>query len=156
MPHKRSATFRLVSLSGLAAAAIMLPVAGCGPSRPTTIPVSGAVTLDGKPAAGAQVMLVPEDGGRPAEGTTDDSGRFTLGTFEAGDGALPGRHAVTVVARRISGVNADADGLEGDVAPGGVKVQWLVPERYSNPKTSGLTAEVAKGMEPLALQLQSR
>ncbi|MDZ7616849.1 MAG: carboxypeptidase-like regulatory domain-containing protein [Patescibacteria group bacterium] len=156
MQRKRSATFRHICLTSLAAAASMLPVAGCGPSRPATIPVRGTVTLDGEPAAGAQVMLIPEDGGRPAEGTTDDSGRFNLRTFEASDGAQPGRHSVTVVSRRISGVNADADGLEGDVAPGGVKVEWLIPQRYSNPKSSGLTAEVAKGMEPLTLELQSR
>lgn len=156
MRHKRSTTFRHIFLTGLAVAANVMLVAGCGPSRPATIPVSGTVTLDGKPAAGAQVMLIPEDGGRPAEGTTDDSGGFNLRTFEASDGALPGRHAVTVVSRRISGVNADADGLEGDVAPGGVKVEWLVPQRYSDPKTSGLTAEVVKGMEPLVLELQSR
>ena len=156
MQPKHSVPFCRRWRSAAAVAAFSLLVAGCGPSRPTTIPVSGTVTLDGKPVAGAQVMLLPEEEGRPAQGTTDEAGEFTLGTFETADGALPGSHAVTVVARRISGVNADADGLEGDIAPGGVKVQWLVPQRYSDPKTSGLTVTVESGMDPMKLQLTSQ
>lgn len=135
---------------------ICLLAAGCGPGRPATVPVRGAVTLDGKPVAGAQVMLMPQEGGRPAQGVTDDAGRFALETFAPGDGALPGRHAVTVTCRRVSGAAPDADGLEGAVAPGGPKVEWIVPQRYSDPKTSGLSAEVAPGMKPLELPLSSK
>ncbi|MDY0170256.1 MAG: carboxypeptidase-like regulatory domain-containing protein [Thermoguttaceae bacterium] len=147
--------FRPGPFGGCAVAVGVLLLSGCGPSRPTTYPVRGTVTLDGQPVAEAQVMLMPEDDGRPGQGITDASGRFTIGTFTSSDGALPGRHAVTVVSRRISGVGTDPDGLEGDIAPGGVKVEWLVPQRYSSPKTSGITVDVAKGMSPLDIQLQS-
>lgn len=147
--------FRPIPPGVLVAAVGVVLLAGCGPSRPTTLPVRGTVTLDGQPVEGAQVMLVPDEGGRPGQGITDGAGRFTIGTFTASDGALPGRHAVTVVLRRVSGVSTDPDGLEGDIQPGGPQIEWLVPRRYSDPKTSGLTAEVERGMAPLEIQLQS-
>ena len=100
-------------------------------------------------------MLIPEEGGRPGQAITDESGRFAIGTFSTADGALPGRHAVTVVLHRIHGISADPDGLEGDVAPGGPQIEWLVPRRYSDPQTSGLTVEVERRMPPLMLELQS-
>jgi hypothetical protein len=130
---------------------------GCGRGLPTTHPVRGVVTLDGKPLQGAAVMLIPEAGGRPALGATNARGEFTLTTFRTNDGALPGRHAVTVVLKRkIGGVLAGPDGLSGPIAPGGIREQWIVPKKYSDPKTSGLSADVRRGMEPLRLELSSR
>lgn len=135
--------------------AALLAIAGCGPDRPAMVPVSGTVTLDGQPVVGASVMLSPAQGGRPASGRTGESGSFTVSTFEPGDGALLGRHTVTVTLQKTTGMTADPDGLEGDVAPGGLKVQWLVPQKYASQKTSGLTVEVQSGMEPLELRLSS-
>jgi hypothetical protein len=137
--------------------ALLLGISGCGRGRPTTHPVSGIVTLDGKPLQGAGVMLMPEAGGRPAVGTTNQRGEFTLTTFDPNDGALPGKHAVTVVLKKTtSGVMTGPDGLSGPIAPGGIKEQWIVPKKYADPKTSGLSAEVRPGMEPLKLDLRSR
>jgi hypothetical protein len=64
------------------------------------VKVQGAVTLDGKPLAGAMVTFLPsgeKGGGRPAGGRTDADGSFRLTTFKADDGALPGHYRVTVV-----------------------------------------------------------
>lgn len=132
-----------------------LAAAGCGPGRPKTLPVTGVVTLDGKPLEEASVLFAPEGGGRPATGLTDKEGRFRLGTFVPGDGALPGKHLVSVVKKKTSGVLTDADGLSGGVAPGGIVEHWFTPKRYADPKTSGLTAEVQPGMDPLRLELSS-
>lgn len=145
---------RLVCLAVLAVMAVSA-IAGCGPDRPKTIPVSGTVTFDGKPIAGAAVLLMPEAPGRPATGETDESGNFTMMTFEPGDGALPGKHAVTVTKKKVTGLLADKDGLSVGEAPGGMKVEWLLPQKYSDPKTSGFTVEVKSGMEPLVLELKS-
>lgn len=72
-----------------------LSLLGCdGSARP--VPVTGVVTYSGIPVAGAQVMFTPTTG-RPAEGTTDEQGKFKLTTTEPGDGALPGSHTVTIV-----------------------------------------------------------
>ena len=135
--------------------AAMLAIAGCGPGRPATVPVTGTVTLDGQPVAGASVMFSPAQSGHPASGRTDQSGNFTVRTFEPGDGALPGRHTVTVTLQKTAGMTADPDGLEGDVAPGGLQVEWIVPRKYASQKTSGLTVEVQRGMEPVRLELTS-
>ncbi len=56
--------------------------------------MSGVVLLDDKPVAGAAVVFVPNEGGRPAHGETDANGRFQLTTFRERDGALLGRHAI--------------------------------------------------------------
>jgi hypothetical protein len=130
-----------------------LTLAGCGPSRPETVPVSGRVTLDGRPVEGATVMFSPEAEGRPATGTTDAEGNFTLKTFEPGDGALLGKHRVTVTKVESSGVQADRDGLSGEIEPGGIQRTWIVPQHYSRAESSGLTVEVQPGMQPVELQL---
>jgi hypothetical protein len=158
-----------VGLSGLLMIAL---VAGCGgPKRPQTVAVSGTVTLDGKPVEGATVGFIPEGGGRPATGTTDASGAFTLTTFEPGDGAVVGKHSVTVSKVRGSGQQGDqastASGpgpgpgpgampLSGMPEAGGVKLEWIVPKKYSEPANSGLKVEVRSGLEPVKLDLSSK
>jgi hypothetical protein len=63
------------------------------------VPVSGYVTLDGKPLAGAAVQFHPaSSGGRPAVGRTDEEGHFSLTTIKPEDGVLPGTYKVTVTA----------------------------------------------------------
>ncbi|MDA1039553.1 MAG: carboxypeptidase-like regulatory domain-containing protein [Planctomycetota bacterium] len=79
----------------LVAAVILLP-AGCGrPGAAPTAPVGGTLSAAGTPIAGVNVTFTPADG-RSATGITDAEGRFTLSTFATGDGAVPGRHRVTL------------------------------------------------------------
>ena len=94
-------------------ALLILSLAGCGRSLPTTYPVKGTVTLDGKPVAGAGVLLIPKEG-RPAHGVTDENGAFTASTFGEGDGALPGRHVVTVHAQEIQRSHGQRPGTADD------------------------------------------
>jgi len=61
-------------------------------------------------------------------------GRYELTTFRAGDGAMPGKHVVTIHSFRPD-PNADP---ELDL----VKPVWLIPSRYGDPATSGLSADV--------------
>lgn len=135
----------LISLAGC------LLITGCGSS--TMTPVHGVVTLDDVPVEGAAVMFMPKEGGRPATGTTDMQGKFELQTETPGDGVLPGEHTVTVTLQETTGVMTDPDGLSGDIAPGGIRIKWIVPQRYANPKTSNLTATVQRGMEPVTFEL---
>jgi hypothetical protein len=84
----------------------LLLVAGCGggAEQYETIPVRGIVTCQGKPVANAIVNFTPlaaegrAEGrpGRVALGMTDKEGRFTLSTYQDNDGAIVGRHVVTV------------------------------------------------------------
>jgi len=77
--------------------------AGCGGSDFHIVPVSGAVTLDGKPVADILVTFQPKGGtaegstpGPGSFGITDESGRFELDMAE-GSGAVPGEHTVTLI-----------------------------------------------------------
>ncbi|MCC9604717.1 DUF4198 domain-containing protein [Blastopirellula sp. JC732] len=66
-------------------------------------PVEGRVEFNGKPVADVYVQLMPiktagssDRPGKVAGGATDAEGKFTLSTYESGDGAIPGTHRVTV------------------------------------------------------------
>jgi len=135
MLHDRTLFCVTLLAAGLAA------VSGCGPKHPETIPVNGSVALDGKPVEGAAVVFTPEEG-KMATGTTDASGRFQLSTFQLDDGALPGTHRVTVAKTRVDPADPE-------------KVVFLVPKKYGNPATSGLTCDVQKEMGPVSFELAS-
>jgi hypothetical protein len=92
---------------------ILLYGAGCGGQgeQYDVVPVRGVVTCQGKPVANATINFTPiaEEGratgrpGRVALGLTDEAGRFQLTTYENGDGAIIGRHTVSV------GLNMEED-----------------------------------------------
>lgn len=73
-------------------------VAGCG--GPSSL--SGTVTWDGKPLAGATITLHPaerDSGAQLVVGVTDPDGRFVI-TPAAGKSIAPGTYRVTVSKRR--------------------------------------------------------
>ena len=84
----------------VAAVGVML-AAGCGGDS-KYVPVSGVVTLNGKPYAGAVVTFQPEGGkgnnnpGRGSVGVTDAQGRFTLATDDGNNGAVIGTHQIKI------------------------------------------------------------
>jgi hypothetical protein len=125
----------LVSLALTAA----LP-AGCG-GGPRPHPVSGQVSLQGKGLAGAVVVFHPAGAQavRPLLAVTDEAGLFRLTTSKPGDGAPVGKYAVTVVWRELK---RDGD----EVLRNG---RNLLPARYENPETSGLSATVHEGPNKL-------
>lgn len=85
---------------------LLLPLAcglaaGCGDSR--TAPVSGRVTLNGKPLPNASVTFAPVGGkgnvepGPSSAGKTDADGRYTLELIgQDGRGAVIGKHKVMI------------------------------------------------------------
>jgi hypothetical protein len=135
---------------------------GCG-GGPQLAPVTGRVTYAGKPVKEGRITFYPESG-RMALGTISD-GVYTLTTFRPGDGALVGSHKVAIHATRVgpSSLAAPANAEEEArlsrrggpgvrvIVPG--KVEWLVPEKYSEPATSGLTAEVKRGPNDIDFDL---
>jgi hypothetical protein len=88
------------------AGALVLGLIGCG--KGGYAPVSGVVTLDGKPAKHVMVQFQPistGDNPEPGRGSTtftDDEGKFTLKTDDGKNGAAIGKHRV-----RISSVYSD-------------------------------------------------
>jgi len=81
---------------------LLLLAAGCGgPDK--TAPVSGRVTLNGKPFAHAAVLFQPvatsgnNEPGPGSVGTTDTDGRYTLSIVGKGTkGAVIGKHKVQI------------------------------------------------------------
>lgn len=95
-----------------------------GPVLPKTVPVSGIVTLDGKPLSNAMVVFIPtgSTGGIGSSGYTDKEGKFELQTASGSvktPGAPPGTYRV--VANKFKnpdGTEYPADGKEGPATSG--------------------------------------
>ena len=108
-------------------------------SGPKTVPVSGIVTFKGSPIADVVVTFYPADE-TPGAGRTDAQGRFTLGTNKQGDGAVAGRHRITVVY-----VGPEQPSDVGNERPDMPVPKSPISLKYANPETSGLTEEIPDG-----------
>mgnify|MGYP003381852385 FL=1 len=135
--------------------------AGCG-GRADLAQATGVVTFKGEPVAEAKVMLHPLGGGaRNSYGTTNEKGEFKLSTFGMNDGALVGRHAVTVsktdtsalpqidtselATKGYTGASYEAMMGPGAAARNAKKIKHIIPEKYSAKETSGIEVDVVKG-----------
>jgi len=131
-------------------------VAGCGkPSNlPPQYPVSGIISLDGKPLPGAGIMFLPrgETRGRGAMAMTDPTGKYTLKTDHGGPGAPEGEYAVTI--SRV--VNRDGTPYvpNPDVAEAGERE--TLPGHYSDSMKTTLKANVPKGGDTINFDLKSK
>lgn len=137
----------------LAAAACAL-AAGCS-DRPTLAPVKGRVTLDGKPLAAGSITFEVK-GARPATGRIVNGDIVEVTTYDPGDGAPVGQHKVSITANEdpaaaVVANPGDAKAPKGDYMVG----RSVIPGRYSDPNTSGLTAEVKKGENTVEFKLTS-
>ncbi|MBD3675845.1 MAG: carboxypeptidase regulatory-like domain-containing protein [Planctomycetaceae bacterium] len=144
---------------------LVLTFSGCSSSdktadRPERTAVSGTVTLDNAPVAGATVIFSPlEPTGKAASGITDAEGHFHLSTFGDKDGAIPGGYEVMLLKVKAE-QNQVADVESPDYeAPMPVNVKTpspesLIPPKYTNPKTSGLRATVPAEGELKGLNFQ--
>lgn len=109
---------------------------GCGSSdREETAPVTGTVTYNGAPLEQGTVIFYPATG-RPAYGKIANGSLTDVTTYESADGAIPGAHKIAVQSTDNA---ADADPMAAGKS--------LIPERYSDPEKSGLTAEIESGKE---------
>jgi len=80
------------------AAAVAGLLVGCGESGPKLAPVTGTVTLNGKPLEGAVVTFQPDGstpGAMPAEDVTGPDGNYKAIT-KGRSGVMPGKYKVLV------------------------------------------------------------
>ena len=148
-------------LKTIPAAILVLSVlSACGPSRPQTAPVTGKVTFRGNPLPEGTITFYPEIG-RSATGRIGPDGTYVLTTFDEGDGALVGKHTVTIEAVRFA-QRQQPKSLEEEIAmarsgkkedPAAAKPQRLVPQKYAEKSTSGLSAEVSSGKNSIDFDL---
>ena len=121
---------------------------GCGDGQDTRLPISGMVTLDGKPLADAKVTLVPIDGRRVANAITNETGRFeSATTFTSGDGALIGKHNVAITPKTPPPMPGEEFSSPGVKPVKSAKYVAPIPTQYGKPKESGLEADVARGTD---------
>lgn len=115
----------------------LLLLVGCSDGRPTRVPVAGRVLIDGQPLTTGFIRVVPANG-RAATGTIDKQGRFRSTTFEQGDGCVLGTHPVEIIAfESISDI----------------EILWLVPKKYHQANTSGLTVTIDGPTDDLTIEL---
>ncbi len=129
-------------------AAMVIIAIGCdGPvdERPSRVAFQARVSLGGSPVDGAVVVLAPRGDGDAASGITDARGIVTFSTFGAQDGVVPGHYAVSVMKTLVAEVQTiSPDDPAYDPATAGLapKPKDLLPARYKNAATSGLTLVV--------------
>jgi hypothetical protein len=107
-------------------------------ARAKTVPVSGVVTLDGKPVEAATVVFFATSADLAATGSTDAEGRFVLRTYEPSDGAVLGQHEVMI--EKTTETQVMPQDPEAPIPP--PKIEHHLPRRYGDHKKSGLTAVV--------------
>jgi len=132
---------------------LAVSVIGCGksldPPEPV-YPVSGVITFQGMPLAGADVTFHNLDKRRSAFGRTNDRGEYRLTTFSMNDGAVEGRAVLTVIKVLPPTITKAAADTESEAyQPPGEGVSDSptvltsgVPPRYASSGTSGLVANI--------------
>jgi len=123
--------------------------AGCSQSLPDRAPVSGQVIYHGKPLLFGAVMFQPQRGW-PARGVIEPDGVFHLSTYGDRDGAAIGFHRVRVSCYEKQRPGAVPNGGNAEKGLGAS----LIPLRYTDINSSGLTAEVRATNEPLVFELK--
>lgn len=127
-------------------------------------PVKGKVTLNGKalPPGQGRITYYPEDG-RAATSALEADGSYTLTTFTPHDGALVGKHRVSIKVTRIIGAGAAPKTLEEEIAlskienrnPAEAVLVWIVPERFADQNKSELIAIVEPQPNTIDFDLKS-
>jgi hypothetical protein len=134
---------------------VLTVLVGCpsgGPKVPKTVAVSGKITYNDKPLAGAEVGFVSKFDNKDvlaARGVTNDSGEFTLSTYidpqHEVAGATPGDFVVTVTkVEKVDQQKLMEQFRTGNPAMEGV-FKKLAPPKYAEVNESPLTASVTVG-----------
>lgn len=129
----------------------LVMILGCGDDSGLSkrYPVSGTVKYKGQPVSKGRISFAPDGGAGRACGGDIENGAYTLSTTGTpNDGAIPGKYKVTVTA-----VDVDTTEMK-KIAKGGQfhhdkafqtaneQAKHLVPPKYGDASTSGLSREV--------------
>jgi hypothetical protein len=149
MQRKPSALRHLVEANSyatgscLAVAAVLLLTGGCG--RSDMASVTGRVTFRGAPVPDADVRFIPANLPE-AVGRTGPDGVYRLSTFRSGDGCFVGKTAVAISPWAEGFVSRPDDHLTGR-KPEPPKPRPDIPERFRQPATSPLSADIVPGRQ---------
>jgi hypothetical protein len=111
-----------------------------GPKRLAVYPLTGTLVFEGKPAAGAAIVLHPQDPSLSARprAIVDPDGSFAVTTYAPSDGAPAGKYKVTIEWRRP--IAGQESGEGNDAPPANV-----LPVKYASPKTTPVRIKVVEG-----------
>lgn len=126
---------RWLVLAGLMVV-IVATLSGCK-RNPSVVPVSGKVLYNDKPLPYGSIMFQPEKG-QPASADIQPDGSFKLSSYSPFDGAVPGKHMVSVKCYQGQKPGAAPATPGGEISLG----RLLIPLQYTRFATSGLTAEI--------------
>src|SRR5262249_36723844 len=158
---------RLMAL--VSTAVVLLAIMdGCGSNLglPTLGKVNGKVTYNGRPVTSGTVTFTPLKGtgsesGHVATSPIESDASYTLTTFNTGDGAVLGQHAVTVTFREAGAdlktlnLNQGADpNKTATLKPKYVMPKLASPPKYASPSTSPLKYTVKEGQNTFDLELK--
>lgn len=146
------------------AAVLLIGCSGAEGDTPVDVhPVTGKVTLNGAPVAGASVTFSPKSNQPVATGRTDDSGTYTLTTYASGDGAAAGDYVALVYKNEVDSSAASGPAPHDPNNPtpkahGGPSrravTKSLVPKKYGSADESDLKVTVKEGENNIPLDLK--
>ncbi len=113
--------------------------------KPDMVPIRGEVVYNGKPLAEGNVVYLPATPGqgRQATGAIQPDGSFVMTTLKKGDGVMHGDYRIVVYAYEPHpGEPTSREQHEALAKSGENERGFLIPEKYTNPATSGLTDKV--------------
>ncbi len=145
------------SLAAAILCAALLAVSGCGRGRGNMGQVSGTVRYQGEPIRDGSIVF-EVSGNRPASGKIVDGQITQVTTFEPNDGVPVGSAKIAVRAfdddDTASAVMDHPGDIQRQETEGYMEVpKSLLPERYADPDTSGLTFQIERGENVLDLEL---
>src|SRR5690242_11382335 len=123
-------------------------LAGCGASGPKVVRVSGTLMRKNQPLPNVELMFHPAYG-RPSHGTTDAAGKFSLNYTREEDGAVLGKHKVTLRARQY------ANPAEEFAGKSSVPADILaLTEKYGDKDKTPLEIEITKATSDLVVNVE--
>lgn len=135
-----------IQLAALYLAAPILFLSGCGGEKPPeTASVTGTVTYNNKPVEGANVSFLVE-GAPIAVGTTDAEGKYSIPNVPVGSAKVSvSKYANQPSPAAPSGQLTPEDMIKmSNPQKKPTPPKSEIPEKYADPATSQLTAEVSK------------
>lgn len=118
----------------------LVSLAGCEPSGPETVPVTGTVSFDGTPVAEGDIVFIPPD---PTALST--AARISGGVYAMD--ATPGEKKVEIRATRIVPGKANTDN-PGSTEPA---MEMFIPTKYNTETTLKQTVPPEGGKIDFAL-----
>lgn len=124
-------------------------MSGCPAGGPSTVPVKGTLTIDGKPATDVTITLAGADPKVPAASGKVENGSFTLfcGT-EGKPGCVPGKYKVV-----LSSNAGTSPAMYKSGAGDPTKAKSPFPEKYRVATTSDKEVEITNGSNELKITI---